>query len=650
MFSRRLSILLVASEMLNRGEVTTIGLSESFLDDSGFVDYIELLSAANFSFDIITPEKISFETFYADNIVRYSLVIITIPLVCLSDSAISILKEASYKLGISLISSYTSIDERSKAFFGIQNVRGKRLLIPLKVKIIRWPRELNKGEIVVSYGLFSGLPGIRKRGFGRLDLKRTLFKLIKLFNNLKLPYVKVNLEPGAQILATDMKGHPIVWSYHFGEAINYYFALHGDLFISKFNEMHRLVRAVIEANSGHGMVSVDLENTMVLRLDDPGACSADYLKNGKILEEKNWEEIGRILEDKKIPLSVMYTPGWVDDGDSESGTVFLDNEKISERKTGAIYDSDRVKYVPAMRNKNAYDHKSEFRGLKKLVEKGFADVHSHGLTHLDPDRGSWCKAKDKNKDPRWYYEFYHVKSGREVNKDEQIRAMMISREKIKKLFGEAPCVLTPSGHRTGSDSDLLAYACGYLLFSADFTGILKENMVIRNWNIPSLFLCLKDPSSIASRSGYPFIGVIHDYEIKQQGFDSLHNIIKGWQSKGIKRFISLQELAANLCFSVVGYWFEKERKFRIIISPPITSGIEDIFSQSRKIKIRLRVIPPLEEKTLTENLSIVGSSLTLVQPGDECFATNDIPLHSEAPLESSSLKICLSVSSPRIRR
>lgn len=187
-------------------------------------------------------------------------------------------------------------------------------------------------------------------------------------------------------------------------------------------------------------------------------------------------------------------------------------------------------------------------------------------------------------------------------------------------------------------------------FSADFTGILKENMVIRNWNIPSLFLCLKDPSSIASRSGYPFIGVIHDYEIKQQGFDSLHNIIKGWQSKGIKRFISLQELAANLCFSVVGYWFEKERKFRIIISPPITSGIEDIFSQSRKIKIRLRVIPPLEEKTLTENLSIVGSSLTLVQPGDECFATNDIPLHSEAPLESSSLKICLSVSSPRIRR
>lgn len=647
MYDRRLSILLVTSEMPEKDDAIGIGQSESFLDDSQFVDYVELLSASNFHFDIMALDKISSETFFSGNVVRYSTVILTTPLALFSDSTLSILKEASSKLGISLISSYKSVDQRSKSFFGIETVLGKKYLWPLKVKIIQWPRDIYKGKTVASYGLFSGLPGIRKRGLKMLAPRQTFAKLIKLILNLFLPYIKVDLNLGSQVLATDMKGNPLAWSSQFGKGTNYYFALDGDLFLDKFNEMHRLVRAAIESNSGYGMVSVDLENTMVLRLDDPGASKADYLDNENILEEEDWGEIGRILEDERIPLSVMYTPGWVDDGNSETGTLFIDNEKILERKAGAVYDSSRVKYLFANKEKGMHDRVSEFRGLKKLVEKGLTDVHSHGLTHLDPDHKNWSKAKDRGKNWRWYHEFYQAKTGKLANRDEQLHAMRISREKIKLYFGQAPFAITPSGHRQSPDSDLLAYTCGYLLFSSEFMGIYKNNMAIRNWKIPSLFLYLKDPSSFASKAGYPFIGVIHDYEVMQNGIDSLHNVIKGWQSKGIKRFISLQELCTNLYLSVVGYWCEKEQDFRIMISMPNNSDIQNIFSQSRGFEMRLRVIPPSEVKTLTDNLIIVGNNLTVARSVRECSAANDNSLKSDFSMRSSSLPVYLRVSNPR---
>lgn len=640
----------MTSEVPEIEKTTRIGQADSFLDDSEFVDYVELLTASNINFDIIAPDKISYDTFIIGDTIRYTSIIFTTPLSSLTDSVLSIINEVSYKLGISLISSYANVEQRSKSFFGIQTFRGKRYLWPLKIRIIRWPRDINKGEVVASYGLISGLPGVRKRGFRGLALKRTLAKFIKLFSNLFLPYIKVDLSPGADVFSTDLKGNPLAWSYKFGKGTNYYFALHGDLFLDRFNEMHRLVRTVIEANSGYGMVSVDLENTMILRLDDPGACSTDYLDNRKILEEEDWENIGRILEDMRIPLSVVYTPGWVDDGDIKSGALFIDDEKISDRKAGAIYDSGRVKYLYTKSGRATHDHISEFRGLKKLVEKGLVDVQSHGWTHLDSDHKGWSKAKSRNKDTGWYHEFYRMKTGKEANRDEQLQAMKFSREKIKDLFGQVPAVFTPSGHQQSPNSDLLAYTCRYLLFSSEFMGIFKENIAIRNWRIPSLFLYFKNPSNFAAKSGYPFVGVFHDYEIKQHGVDSLRDVIKGWQSRGIKRVISLTELATNLCISVVGYWSHKEKKFRIIISAPTSYGKEEAFSKSDEIKIWLRVIPPCEAKMFNDYLSIEGRNLTVVPQGAECSPSNDIRIRSAASDENPSMRLCLSVSSPRIRK
>jgi hypothetical protein len=612
---RRLAVLLVTSRRIRQGALEAIGLTDSAYDYPELVDYVELLSGTNIPFDIIHHEDITAHSFFEGDLLRYAVVIFTVPLSSLTDATLLAIRDASFDRGISLLCSYTQADRRSKAFFGIEKFSGKKHLWPLKARIIRWPRDLFSKEIVGDYGLSAGLPGIRKRGFGKLSIRQTLLKSLKILKGLVLPFAGVKLERTAEVFATTVSGRPLAWSHAFGRATNYYVALHGDLYLDKFNEMHRLVRSAIDANSGYGMASVDLENSMVLRLDDPGACSADYLNNGGILEEDGWNKLGKLLHDKEIPLSVMYTPGWVDDGDEKSGRLFIDNKEVTERKAGCIYDSARVKYVSSNSKNGSYDHASEYRGLKKLSNEVHIDIHSHGLTHLTPDYENWSNAGDKKRNTQWYHEFYDVKNGRRVHSDVQLQAMVNSGEKINSLFRENPCALTPSGHRHDADSDLLAYNAGYQIFSADYTGILKNNIVIRNWKIPSVFLYLKDPSPFFSRTGYPFVGVVHDYEIKQ-GLKKFEDIIEKWTACGIQRFISMKSLGASLCSSLDVRYLEAESRISLSINMPMDSQRNKIVPSLSGSEVRLKIILP--ERTISSESLVMteGASLLSVEQSD----------------------------------
>ena len=523
--SRRLSILLVASCDSRRGDLFTVGQTEPSLSDSEFVDYVELLSACNLNFDIVHPDEISPDIFITRGTINYAVVIVTVPHAQLTDVAVEALKEASKDMGVSLISSYSNADERTKLFFGIREFLGKKPLWPLKVRIIHWPRDIYNGKTIIDYGVNAGLLGYRKRGLKKLSLTQTLLKVFRLALSMVLPYVRVTLNVDTLVLATNFSSEPLAWSYQYGNATNYYFALHSDLFLDKYNGMHCLVRSAIEANSGFGMVSVDLEKTMVLRLDDPGACSGDYLSSHSILEKHDWEKLGELLRKKELPLTVMYTPGWVDDGDKKTGKLFVGNKEVTNRPPGRVYHSPLVKYITGNRKSATYDHSSEFTGIRKLVEAGLVDVQSHGHTHLNPDHQTWAESANRHKSSTWYHEFYHVAKGRKICPDKQRHSMVTSRELIKNLFGLTPCALSPSGHRHDSICDVIARDVGYSLFSADFTGVCKPNILIRNWKIPSIFLFMKEPSSSALVSGYPSVAVLHDYELKKKGLGSLKSIL-----------------------------------------------------------------------------------------------------------------------------
>jgi hypothetical protein len=356
------------------------------------------------------------------------------------------------------------------------------------------------------------------------------------------------------------------------------------------------------------MASVSLENTMILRLDDPGASSADYLDRGGILLKEDWADLGHLLRTRGIPLSVVYTPGWVDDGDNVKGKLFVEGRELVERKAGSVYDSSLVRYLTVRGEGRAYDHSSEFEGLKSLAQEGLIEVHSHGLTHLDTDHEAWASAEDKNSDTRWYHEFYHVKTGRPVERGEQSYALSTSKERILSHFGSRPLVFTPSGHRHGCDSDQLSIEAGYLLFYADYTAFLKKTFVIRNWKIRSVFLYLKNPSPFAARSGYPFIGVVHDYEIKD-GLDRLNDLIEKWRVRGVTRFLSMNDLALSLC-STIDAQYDVEKSFLDLrLSLPTRPNAQDVFSELVGKKIQLKIILPDDTMPLGTPMSVSGGTL-----------------------------------------
>jgi len=564
-FSRKLAVVIITADTPLVDEGITVYPDSASGADSDIGHYIDLLSAWNIRWEILSPAGMRLDSFVSQGTSKYVAAIFAVPLASLSDGQLSIVREISFEHGVSIIAACNLPDQRSKSFFGVKMFRGRKCLWPLKVTIPAWPRDLHKGETVANFGLKSGLPGLRKGGFGKLSFRQTLSKANRLVKSLSIRYVAADLEPGVQVLSATLAGEPIAWSHRFGQAINYYFAMdHRDL-LGKFNQMHRLVHAAIMANSGHGMAGVCLEKTMVVRLDDPGASKADYLESGKLMSEGDWLDFAAALEKQGIPLSVMYTPGWVDDGDLMGGTLFLNGEKITQRKTGEIHASPLVAYVPSDGRHEGYDHSSEYRGLKSLLRKNCVDIHSHGLTHLDPDHDNWSNASDKRTDSNWYHEFFHVKKNCPVEKEVQLKALVSSQKRIEDSFRVSPYAFTPSGHRHDRGCDILAHKAGYSLFSADYTGIAKDNLLIRNKRIVSIFLNFKEPTGFARDSGYPVIGVVHDYEIKDS-IASFVNMMHKWKQGGIQRFVSLKDLIASLCSTIDASYCPSESRISIDVT------------------------------------------------------------------------------------
>ena len=367
MASRKLAVVIVTADtpLVNEGITVYPDTASGAGSDIG--PYVDLLSSWNIPWEVMSPDEICRDAFVSQGTIKYVAAIFAVSLASLSDRQLSIIGEISFDYGISLIAACNLPDQRSKGFFGVKLFNGRNRLWPLHVTISNWPRDFHRGKATAYFGLKSGLPGLRKGGFRKLSFKQTFLKANRLVRSLSIRYVAADLEPGVHILSTTHAGMPVAWSHRFGQATNYYFAMnHMDL-LGKFNAMHRLVHDVIMANSGHGMAGVRLEKTMVVRLDDPGACKTDHLDSGKLMNEKDWQDFAVTLEEQGVPLSVMYTPGWVDDGDLLGGTLFLNGTQASVRKSGEIHDSPTVAYVPSEAAMKAMITPPNIEGLTSLL-------------------------------------------------------------------------------------------------------------------------------------------------------------------------------------------------------------------------------------------------------------------------------------------
>jgi hypothetical protein len=582
----------------------------------GLAEVIELLSAANYPFEVIDSRRITLETFLDGEIVRYSSILILPPFFHLSIEARKILVEISHDYGVSLICSLDGPVQSESVAWGVQRIGKTSLLWPLWAKIKQWPGSQLEKELIANYYPWAGLAGVRARGFKRLDLKRVAGKLYRLFTDSVVPFRRASLDGEAAILAESPNAYSLAHSFRYGRAINYCFSIGFRKLLNRYNEMHRLFRAVIESNSGFGMVSVDLDGSMALRIDDPGACVSDYLggRNGA-LQASEWDIIEKWLDEKGFSASVVYTPRWIDDGDPKVGVLYINGRKIEPRTVGQAFASPSVKYFSKKRGKIS-DHEDEFKGLLKARNSGLIDIQSHGLTHLLPDYRRWARSRDRTSNSRWYHEFYNVVDDKSIDKESQTMSMTTSREEIARFFESVPCVLTPSGHKHGHDSDIEAFKAGYLLFSSDFTSYKNKDIIVRNSKMPGLFLFLKNPNSCFLRSGYPFVGVIHDEDLSKTGLEQLENMIQGWMNQGVKRIISLRELTASLCLSLKSWFSTCPAALRIEADLPNISR-NDSPNHFAGTQILLRTVLP-------EGYRLNSDSRVL--PGDEhvlSLSTND---------------------------
>jgi len=548
-----LKVLLLTSK-------ATLPPSTNLIGDSPFnprgdkevVDYIELLTASNIPFDLKYIDNFVFNDCIEKDKIKYSTIIFTEPETLLSAEQIDLFQKLSHHYGISIIASYNKIGPLTKSFFGIEKVIGKKICFPCLIDVNT--SDFSDKNIAPGIKLGNGFQiSWQKWGLKRHPI-RYFKKHIKKFLQQVFVYQKVISVDESKIHATiKNSSDPVIQSYQYGRAVNYYIALQSDTYLDRFNSLHRIVREIIRKNSGWGMVECNLADTMVLRMDDPGTCERIYLDgyNTEILDKKVWDEIFKLLQTIKAKLSVMYVPLWVDDANINNGRLFIGDKEVQNRKPGAIYHSkDVIFYKNTNKGKHTYNYKTEFAALQSGAQNGWLDIESHGLTHVDPDITSWSKAQDRYSNFNWYHEFRHVPLNKDVIEPEQQKIVQQSAEEIYSSFGVWPSSLTPSGHEQSENSEQIALDRGFKLFSSEYNTFKKGSQAIRNGKIQSVFLENTNPEYSFSAAGYPVVGIFHDYEVAKMGVVWLNEKIQEWQNVGVKKIIPLRELCGYLCSEI----------------------------------------------------------------------------------------------------
>ena len=566
---KTLRVLLLTSPAILKPATKVTTHPSSSLGNTELEDLIKILSAANISYDIKYSYDLKFESIISTGIIHYSTIILALPEKQLSVEAVQIIKKVSYDFGVSIVASCNRVGRRTMNLFGIDKIKGRKFSLPCTIAVNTQKFSDSRIEAKIKLGDGWKIP-LQRWGLRRHPI-RYLKTHVKKFRQQVFFYLKVDLLPQAENFAT-IKGtkDPAIVKYSFGKAINYFIALQSNFYLYRLNCLHRIVREIIRENSGWGMINVNLENTMVLRMDDPGTCERVYLKgwDTEILDKKDWQGIINLIKKYDSRLSVMYIPLWVDDGNLDNGRLYVKGKEITNRKGGEIYQSRDVKFVRNIGHdeNRVYNYSEEFYALKDAVRSGWVEIEAHGLTHVDPDTDQWLAAKDRYDNIDWYHEFRHVCENRDVADAELSHIFSESAKKVEECFGVFPTAVTPSGHAQSENAETIAHAEGYKLFSSEYNSIKKNNLVIRNDKIKSIFFEAVSPDSSYVNAGYPVVGVFHDYDIVVRGLGWLEETINHWCESGINRFMTLRELSGYLCAFLSAHQDNNRLYFEIDIS------------------------------------------------------------------------------------
>jgi hypothetical protein len=302
-----------------------------------------------------------------------------------------------------------------------------------------------------------------------------------------------------------------------------------------------LLRHLLIAGPGLPAAWLDLERTLVLRMDDPGSCQSVYCRTWSYpkLGEAAWEELGAVLRDHDARLSVGYVAGWVDDGDAARGLLRVAGRE-AERVTARVHPSPRIQYLDRAGHLpgTLHDYEAEFSGLQSLRQAGRAEVELHGYTHLHPDRLAWARAADRYETSSWFRELGAAAATRPPDEHPLARGIAAFAD----YFHTDPAALICPGDQWTNAALERALDLGLQMVSSYYLALRDSGRFCWSTHVCAPYLDRPGPSWFDA--GLPVVGYFHDREPAVDGVAWIARWLERWREAGAERFLDLRELAA----------------------------------------------------------------------------------------------------------
>lgn len=349
---------------------------------------------------------------------------------------------------------------------------------------------------------------------------------------------------GASVWAT-LEGAPVVVARPVGRGIVATVGFHPSVARDADGAATALLKHLLIWGTAGPVAWLHLEGTLVLRMDDPGGAQNVHLRKWSYpkLVEAEWAAIAEDLKRRDGRMSIGYTPGWVDDGDTERGALEVAG-RVPRRIPGLVHPSPLVKYrdLAGHAPGTLHDYAAEFRGIQQLRAAGLGDVELHGFTHMHPDSASWAQAPDRYEAKSWYRELGSSAEAASAARPPREHPLALAVGALQRYFHVHPTTLISPGHQWTAPALERALDMGLHLVSTDFLALRHGEQFCWTTHVRTHYL--DEPTPAAFGAGLPVVGFFHDRDPALEGVDWIRKCLDQWAVTGARRLVDFRELAA----------------------------------------------------------------------------------------------------------
>jgi hypothetical protein len=363
-----------------------------------------------------------------------------------------------------------------------------------------------------------------------------------------------------------LDGVPIVSARRVGRSVVATLGFHPSQARDTDGAATALLKHLLTWGSAVPVAWLDLDGSLILRMDDPGSAENVYHHAycGRKLGEADWAMIGADLRRRNGRLSIGYVGGWADDGDARRGVLKVAGH-APDRIPGWVHPSPLVQYLDLAGHTpgTLYDYEAEFRGIQALRAAGLGDVELHGHTHMHPDSAAWAKAPDRYEAVRWYRELGKAAQAALTSRPPEKHPLRLGIAALRQYFGTYPTTLICPGDEWSNDVLERALDLGLQLVSSYYLALRDPGRFCWAQHVCAPYL--DQPSTAWFDSGLPVVGYFHDFDLTRNGVGWMSRWLDQWQNAGAKKLMDLRELAAvvghrlavteqcgTLCLTVTG--------------------------------------------------------------------------------------------------